>query len=109
MSKKLSARDLLIRGLEACGWTRDPSAKTKKFQVYKSAIDERRAYVGRSGALRLAKDGSVPVAKTISHTGGVVHRAYMAVGAPNVTFTSTEEARAAFVLAIDTLRQRGQI
>lgn len=109
MAKKLTARDLLIRGLEACGWTRDPSAKTKKFQVYKSAIDERRAYVGRSGALRLAKDGSVPVAKTISHTGGVVHRAYIAVGDPNVTYLSDEEARAALVLAVDTQRQRGRI
>lgn len=109
MAKKLSDRDLLIRGLAACGWTRDASARTKKFQVYKSEISELRAYVGRSGAFRLAKDGTEPLARTTSHTGGVLHRAYIAVGDPALTFTDTKEARNALSLAVDTLRQKGRI
>lgn len=106
---KLPKRELLVRGLLACGWTKTDKIRTTKFSAYLSPHGGQVALVGPAGALRMLKAETDPVSQSVSLTGGTDYRAYVAVGDPNVTYLSDEEARAAFVLAVDTQRQRGRI
>lgn len=69
-----------IKGLEFCGWAWDQTARTSKFRVYVREGGKEKMLVGKSGALRLCREGKT-VAESVSLTGGRIHRAYQAVGA----------------------------
>jgi hypothetical protein len=59
-------RDKMIAGLQACGWRRDVTARTNKYQVF--VKDGHFTYlVGSAGALRRIKPGQ-PIASSISST-----------------------------------------
>lgn len=55
---KRTIRERLEAGLMAEGWTRDFSARTGRYSVWKRADDLTRMYVGRSGALRRGRTAS---------------------------------------------------
>jgi hypothetical protein len=95
MTTKLNPRQLTIRGLEACGWKLDSTAKTNKYRVYTRDGDDQLYLVGKAGGFRTMRRGE-PLTESISLTGGRAHRAYQAVGDPAYRFESVKQAQATF-------------
>lgn len=48
----LTIREKLMTVLEAAGWARDTSARTKKYWVLRHEAFEKALYLGKAGALR---------------------------------------------------------
>lgn len=90
MAKKLTKRELTIRGLLACGYRLDAQARTSKYEVYKLEGDVRKILVGRSGSLRSTRS---TVARSISQTNNAYHKAMVIVGERADGYTSHEQAR----------------
>jgi hypothetical protein len=89
-----SNRQLTINGLLACGWREVKPAPSRKYVTFVRLDGQGRFFVGKSGALRYSKLGTV--ADSMSYTDGRQHRAYRSVGDPSIHWTSVDAARAAF-------------
>ena len=90
----MNSKQHTIAGLEACGWKLDSTARTSKYRVYVSPDGSISLLVGKSGALRILREGTI--AKSASITGGKRHIAMQAVGRVAQSLTSVAQAQRMF-------------
>jgi hypothetical protein len=48
----MTVREKLVKGLEGAGWTRDWTARTRKYWVYRHTGFVKALYLGKAGAMR---------------------------------------------------------
>lgn len=84
-----SQKQLLLDGLATCGWVRDYSAKTTKYQAFIHPTLQGTLLVGKSGALRRT---TTTVANSVSLSDHSIAQRYREIGRHKSAYSSAEQA-----------------